>query len=258
MKSKLEDIIASHRLNALRDSRPLDELIDRACETPPPLDFIGALSVPGPAVIAEIKRRSPSKGDLALDLDPGEVAGMYASGGAQCLSVLTDTEFFGGSEQDLRNAKKSAGIPTLRKDFTVCQKDVCDARLMGADAILLIVAALSESELKALYTLARDLGLAVLVEVHDFYELDRALDIEPLMIGVNQRDLATFELDHERAIKMAGSLPAGTVSVAESGIRDGEDARELFEAGFDAILVGETLVRASDRKKAVEELLGRY
>lgn len=257
MKSKLEDIIASHRLKAFDDERPLDVLVDRAREMPAPLDFTGALSTPGPAVIAEIKRRSPSKGDIALDLDPGEVAGAYALGGAQCLSVLTDAEFFGGSEEDLRLAKKSAGIPTLRKDFTVSQKDVCDARLMGADAILLIVAALSDSELKELYTLARELFLAVLVEVHDFYELDRALEIEPLMIGVNQRDLATFELDHERAIKMAGGLPTGTVCVAESGIRDGKDARELFEAGFDAILVGETLVRAPDRKKVLEELLGK-
>ena len=214
----------------------------------------GAAPDLGVAVIAEIKRRSPSKGDLAPDLDPGVLAKAYQAGGATCLSVLTDSEFFGGSVDDLVEAAGATGLPVLRKDFTVGPRDVCDARLMGADAVLLIAAALSLSELPELLALALDLGLDALVEVHDELELRRALAAGATLIGVNQRDLTTFEVDTRRAERVVGAIPDGVVKVAESGIRGPGDARRLGRAGFDAILVGESLVRSGDPTTAVREL----
>jgi indole-3-glycerol phosphate synthase len=208
------------------------------------------------AVISEIKRRSPSKGDLDLHLDPAVVAAEYELGGAACLSVLTDAEFFGGGPDDLRAARAACSLPVLRKDFTVSPLDVCDARIMGADAVLLIVAALSDDELVRFLALARSLAMTALVEVHDGAELRRALDAGATVIGVNQRDLHTFEVDHGRALELGGSMPDGVVAVAESGIRDADDVGRLADAGYHAVLVGETLVRSPDRRSAVAELLG--
>ena len=182
------------------------------------------------------------------------MAAAYAAGGAACLSVLTDEEFFGGSADDLRAARAATDLPVLRKDFTVDARDVADARLMGADAVLLIVAALDQRELVDHVRLAIDLGLDALVEVHDEPELARALDAGATLVGVNQRDLVTFEVDHERATRMAVAIPDGVVSVAESGVRDGADARRLAAAGYDAILVGESLVTAGDPAGAVAAL----
>jgi indole-3-glycerol phosphate synthase len=198
------------------------------------------------AVIAEIKRRSPSKGNLNIDVDPAVLAQQYESGGATCLSVLTDVEHFAGSAQDLKVAHRSVGLPILRKDFTVDVRDVCDARLMGADAVLLIAAALSASEMVSFHEVATSLGLDVLVEVHDERELEVALKANATMIGVNQRDLVTFQVDHERAVRMGGVIPAGVVRVAESGVRGPDDAQSLRNAGYDAVLVGESLVTASN------------
>ena len=206
------------------------------------------------AVIAEVKRRSPSKGDLAPDLDPAALGRAYAEGGAACLSVLTDREFFGGSPDDLAAARAAIGRPVLRKDFTVDVRDVLDARLMGADALLLIVAALTDAELRRFHELAVDIGLDVLVEVHDEPELERALELRPGVVGVNQRDLVTFAVDTERAVRMAPLIPPGVVRVAESGIRDAADAATLAAAGYDALLVGETLVRAEGPAAAVAGL----
>lgn len=207
------------------------------------------------AVISEIKRRSPSKGDLDPGLDPTVVASQYEAGGAACLSVLTDREFFGGSPEDLQAARGACSLPVLRKDFTVSRADVCDARLMGADAVLLIVAALTDAELAELLALARQLSLTPLVEVHDADELARAFGAGATVIGVNQRNLKTFEVDHDLAVALAATFPAGVVSVAESGIRHAEDAGRLAAAGYDAVLVGETLVRSGDRRAAVAELV---
>jgi indole-3-glycerol phosphate synthase len=179
------------------------------------------------------------------------VAAEYEAGGAACLSVLTDREFFGGSPDDLVAARSACSIPVLRKDFTVAANDVCDARLMGADAVLLIVAALEQAELAGLVELARQLGLDVLVEVHDGEELARALDAGSELIGVNQRDLRTFEVDHRRALALAAEVPSGVVSVAESGIRGPEDAARLAAAGYDAVLVGESLVPTGGPRAAV-------
>ncbi len=205
-------------------------------------------------MISEVKRRSPSKGDLFADLDPAALARDYEAGGATCLSVLTDADHFGGSPEDLAAARGACGLPVLRKDFTVCTADVADARLMGADCLLLIAAALDDAELAGLHGAAVDVGLDVLVEVHDEPELDRALAVGATLVGVNQRDLVTFRVDHERALRMAAAFPDGVVSVAESGVRGPEDASALAEAGYDAVLVGESLVTSGDPAAAVAAL----
>jgi indole-3-glycerol phosphate synthase len=262
MPSYLADILASHRAQARHDRRDPDELAEQVEEATRlgtlavPRDFAGALRAPGLSCIAEVKRRSPSKGDLDPDLQPDLVAKEYVSGGAACLSVLTDEQFFGGSVPDLQMAREASGLPVLRKDFTVADVDVIDARRMGADAVLLIAAALDDDELARFQARAVALGLAVLVEVHDEPELDRALAAGARLVGVNQRDLRTFAVDHERACALAARIPSDVVAVAESGIRDGDDSRRLAEAGYDAILVGETLVRASDRAAALRALIG--
>jgi indole-3-glycerol phosphate synthase len=170
--------------------------------------------------------------------------------------VLTDGQYFGGSVADLQAARAASGLPVLRKDFTVQEADVVDARLMGADAVLLIAAALDDAELARFSQRADALGLAALVEVHDEAELERALTAGARLIGVNQRDLRTFTVDHDRAVQLARRIPAGVVAVAESGIRDGDDARRLADAGYDAVLVGETLVRSGDRQAALRTLVG--
>jgi len=206
------------------------------------------------AVIAEIKRRSPSKGDINMDLIPEQLAREYELGGASCLSVLTDGPHFAGSVTDLRMARAAVQLPVLRKDFTVCALDVLDARLMGADAVLLIVAALSDRELSQLHALALEVGLDALVEVHDEMELDRALAVNATLIGVNQRDLHTFHVDPQRAVRLAKRIPEGVLAVAESGITGADDARRCAEAGYRAVLVGEHLVRSADREMALTEL----
>jgi len=240
---------------AAADTRPVDALIAQARAMPPARPFGAALAGGDRlAVISEIKRRSPSKGDLAPDLDPAALAARYAAGGAACLSVLTDVEFFGGSVADLQAARAACDLPVLRKDFTVCPADVCDARLMGADCVLLIVAALAAEEVVELHRLAVDVGLDVLVEIHDEPELDVAVQAGAMQIGVNQRDLVTFQVDHARAERMAALIPSGIGRVAESGVRDGDDARRLRAAGYDAVLVGETLVTAPDPAAAIASL----
>ena len=237
------------------DARPLDDLLAAAREVSPTRGFRDALTGPGLAVIAEIKRRSPSKGPLNVELDPVAVAAAYDAGGAACLSVLTDEEFFGGSVDDLQAARAATKLPVLRKDFTAGAHDVADARLMGADAVLLIAAALERDELVDFHRLAVELGLDVLVEVHDERELEVALECGATLVGVNQRDLVTFEVDHVRAERMAAAIPAGIVKVAESGVRDAADAARLAAAGYDAILVGESLVTAPDPAAALAALL---
>lgn len=245
----LEEIIAAHRSAARRDSRVLDRLIVEAQALDPTRGFAHRLrndSQTGLAVIAEIKRRSPSKGALNPDLDPVLLATLYEEAGASCMSVLTDEDFFGGSVDDLQRARAATQLPVLRKDFTVSLHDVCDARLMGADCVLLIVAALSAVELREMHALAIEIGLDVLVETHDEREIEQALDAGANMIGVNQRDLKTFAVDHERAVRVASHIPDGVLKVAESGVRNGDDASSLRSAGYDAILVGETLVVSED------------
>ena len=258
MGTYLDTILDAHRVAAGADRRPLDGLIETARSKPPTRGFSAALSAGGDegrvAVIAEIKKRSPSRGDLAPELVPGVLAREYAEGGAACLSVLTDAEFFGGSAVDLGEARAAVNIPVLRKDFTVSERDVCDARIIGADAVLLIVAALSDAELAAFVTLATELGLDALVEVHDEGEVDRALAAGASVVGVNQRDLTTFEVDTERAVRVARAIPPHVVRVAESGISGPDDAARLGHAGYHAVLVGESLVTSADPAGAVRAL----
>jgi indole-3-glycerol phosphate synthase len=255
MSTYLDRIVARHREVAAADQRSLDVLVEEARTAPPTRGFRDALAAtPGLAVIAEVKRRSPSKGALAESLDPAALAVAYVHGGASCLSVLTDEEFFGGSSADLRAARSATALPVLRKDFTVDQRDVADARLMGADAVLLIVAVLERLELTNLLKLAGELELDALVEVHDEPELEQALEAGATTIGVNQRDLYTFEVDQARAERMATVIPDGTVKVAESGIRDAADTKRLAAAGYHAILVGEALVTATDPAAALAAL----
>jgi indole-3-glycerol phosphate synthase len=249
MATYLDDIVAAHR-NHPEPSVTYDDLAD----APAPRDFAGSLVGDGLHVIAEIKRRSPSMGDLNADLDPALMAKAYADGGASALSVLTDADYFGGSPADLQAARGAVDLPVLRKDFTVCEADVLAARLMGADAVLLIVAALSDAELRRFLEVAATLDLGALVEVHDEPELERALAAGARIVGVNQRDLRTFEVDHERALRMAAVIPDGVVRVAESGVRDAADAARLRDAGYDAILVGQSVVTAGDPAEMVRSL----
>jgi indole-3-glycerol phosphate synthase len=252
----LDRILADHRAAAAADRRSIEALRDQAADQPDCRGFRAAVAGPGLSVIAEIKRRSPSKGDLATDLVPADLARAYQDGGAGCLSVLTDGAWFGGSVADLVEARGASSLPVLRKDFTVSEADVCDARIMGADAVLLIAAALDDRELIAFSTLAEELSMDVLAEVHDERELERVLVAGANMVGVNQRDLVTFAVDGGRAERVAAAIPPGVVKVAESGVRNAADSRRLADAGFDALLVGETLVRSGDPAGAVRSLLG--
>ena len=255
MGTYLDTILDAHRAAAMADDRPLGMLVEQAEGLSPARPFAAALRADDDlAVIAEVKRRSPSKGPLALDLDPASLAVSYQCGGAACLSVLTDTAFFGGSADDLAEARRACDLPVLRKDFTVDERDVVDARIMGADAVLLIAAALDDDLLGRCLDRAAALGMAALVEVHDGDELARAAALGATLVGVNQRNLATFEVDRTLAARLMDAMPAGTVTVAESGVRGAEDAVALAAAGYDAVLVGETLVTSDDPGAAVVDL----
>ena len=254
----LDKIVQSHRERAAREQRNLDGLVGQARALPATRGFAEQLVVGSReqlCVVAEIKRKSPSKGVLHSDLNAANISALYEQGGASCLSVLTDEDFFGGSVEDLQIARASTSLPVIRKDFTVSEFDVVDARLMGADCVLLIAAALTNDELSRFFDLAMHIGLDVLVETHDESELDRALNVGANIVGVNQRDLITFEVDHARAERMASLIPPTVVRVAESGVRDARDARRLRDAGYDAVLVGESIVTAGDPAAAVRDLM---
>lgn len=247
----LDEILAAKRaeLALLQNSEARDTLRRAALDAPPARDFAGALRHHDGrlAVIAEIKRRSPSKGDLAPDLDPAVVAKSYGTGGAAALSVLTDRPFFGGSVDDLQKARATVELPALRKDFTIDETQVYEARAIGADAVLLIVAALPDDALLAgLRALADEVGIVALVEAHDEAELDRALAAGATVVGVNARDLGTFGEDLGSSERLADRIPADVAAVAESAIRTPEDAGRMADAGYDAVLVGEALVRSDD------------
>jgi len=253
----LDEILAQHREVASRDSRSLSGLIEATRTISNSRGFAKRLiedSRNALAVVAEIKRRSPSRGLLSHDLDPKVVAEQYKNAGASCISVLTDSDFFGGSVDDLKSARGAVDLPVLRKDFTVSLNDICDAKLMNSDCILLIVAALSKVELAEFHKFASELGLDVLVEIHDEPELDLALEIGAKMIGVNQRNLKTFEVDQQRAVRIAKEIPSNVVRVAESGVRTRDDALQLRDAGYHAVLVGESLVTSKNIAMTLDEL----
>lgn len=247
----LDRILATKRdeVTVLRRPQTRDLLRKTALDAAPTRDFVGALRRADrhPGLIAEIKRRSPSKGDLALDLDPALLATKYQSGGATALSVLTDAVYFGGAIADLQTARAAVELPVLRKDFVIDEVQVYESRAIGADAILLILAAISDDALvRDLAELAHELDLGVLVEAHNAAEVGRGAALGVPILGVNARDLGTFDEDLDGAATLIDQVPAGTITVAESAIGTAADAERMAEAGFDALLVGEALVRSED------------
>jgi indole-3-glycerol phosphate synthase len=252
----LDDILAT-KAEEVEALRPHAAAIEQAArDAGPARDFAAALTAgDGVAVIAEIKRRSPSKGDLAPDLDAVATAKSYETGGAAALSVLTDAPYFDGSLRDLEEARGSVRVPVLRKDFTLDPLQVAEARASGADAVLLITAALPDDGLlRELREAADEWGIVALVEADDEEGVDRAVAAGARVVGVTNRDLRTFGEDLSVAERVAARIPEGVVRVAESAIRSVDDARRMAAAGFDAVLVGEALVRAPDPEAAVRDL----
>jgi indole-3-glycerol phosphate synthase len=245
-------------LAAARVARGAGELERLARAAPPARDFVGALrarlAAGQTAVIAEIKRASPSKGLLRADFDPPSIARSYAAGGAACLSVLTDREYFQGAPEFLVAARGACALPVLRKDFVIDSYQVLESRAMGADCILLIAAALEPSAMRELESLALELGMAVLVEVHDAAELDAALALKTPLIGVNNRDLRSFVTRLETTLDLLPKIPSGRVVVTESGILSRQDVQKMRAAGVGAFLVGEAFMRAADPGQALKEL----
>jgi indole-3-glycerol phosphate synthase len=248
---------------ARRARRPLGELEARAAAMPPARGFAAALATRvaagDAAVIAEVKKASPSKGVIRADFDPAAIARSYEAGGAACLSVLTDVDFFQGSDAFLQQARDACTLPVLRKDFTVDPYQVAEARAIGADCILLIVAALDDARLHDLSAQAMELGMDVLVEAHDGAELERALRVPSVagrtpLAGVNNRDLRTFEVSLDTSIRLRATMPPGRRLVAESGIATRDDVRRLRDAGVDAFLVGEAFMREADPGAALHRL----
>jgi indole-3-glycerol phosphate synthase len=223
---------------------------------PPALDFDSGLRQPGISLIAEVKRASPSAGPIA-DVDPGEQAAGYEAGGAAAISVVTEPRHFSGSLADLRAIRRRTSVPTLRKDFIVHPAQVIQSRAEGADAVLLIAAALSTSELEELRSVAGELGMAALVEAHGREDLDRALESGAQIVGVNGRDLESLDVDPEAALVLLSSVPGDRLAVLESGIRSHDDVRRAEAAGAGAVLVGEALMRAADPATAARTLMGR-
>ena len=253
----LDEIVTGVRedLAAREALVPLAEVKAAALDARPALDALAALRAPGVGVIAEVKRRSPSKGDLADIPDPAELAAQYAAGGARVISVLTERRRFGGSHADLDAVRAVVDVPVLCKDFIVTSYQVHEARAHGADVVLLIVAALEQNALVGLLERVVSLGMTPLVEVHTEAEADRALDAGASVIGVNARDLTTLQVDLSTFEKIAPGLPSGVVKVAESGVRGPHDLISYAAAGADAVLVGEGLVTARDARQAVADLV---
>jgi indole-3-glycerol phosphate synthase len=255
----LDEIMAHKRqeLRARRRAVPLAELKARGGDQPPPLDFALALQGQGAGLIAEVKRASPSRGVLCHDFDPVGLAKTYTISGAVAISVLTDDKFFQGKLEYLARIRGVLGptVPLLRKDFIFDPYQIYEARAYGADALLFIVAVLSDEMLTRLLTLTHEIGMAALVEVHDEEEVERVLPLRPQVVGINNRNLRDFSVDLAAFERLRPLLPGGTVAVAESGVRTAADVRRLAMMGADAVLVGEALVTAPDRAAKVQELV---
>jgi len=248
----LDDIVRYHRERANADGRNWQERLGSVHYSGPSmLDALRAGVNSNVKVIAEVKRRSPSKGWINEHLDAAQFAREYELGGASAISVLTDGPHFSGSEEDFAQVRAASSLPLLRKDFTVSANDVIDGAQMGASTVLLIVAALSDEELTFFHSVAQRCGMDVLVEVHDLDEARRAVDLGARIIGVNQRDLRTFDVNPDGAASVIGALPSNVVAVAESGLNSREDVQRAAAAGFDAVLVGESFVRSADPADAV-------
>jgi indole-3-glycerol phosphate synthase len=259
MASILDEIVATkHKeVEASRKRLPLDELEVQAESAPPVRDFRAALAGPGPiTLIAEVKKASPSAQVIRADFDPIAIARTYQAHGAACLSVLTDAPYFQGHLSYLARIRASVAIPLLRKDFVIDEYQVVEARLAGADAVLLIAEILDDRQLAALHARIKGLGMAALVEFHDEVNLPRVLGAGADLIGINNRDLTRFVTDLDLTLRLRDKVPSDVVLVSESGIRTRSDVERLEAAGVSAILVGETLMRADDIGLAVERLLG--
>jgi indole-3-glycerol phosphate synthase len=237
--------------------RPLDVVQAEARTAPPPRDLAAALRAPGVSLIAEIKRASPSRGLLHPNLDPAGQAATYQVHGAAAISVLTDERFFRGTLDDLCAVRRAVRLPVLRKEFVIDVYQVYQARAAGADAVLLIVAALDDARLHALYALIEELGMSALVEVHDEAELARALALAPRILGINNRNLHTFEVSLDVTAHLSALVPPETLLVAESGIHTAADVARLAELDVHGMLVGESLIRAPDVGAKVRELTAR-
>ncbi len=229
-----------------------------AAQAPAPRGFTAALQrrieAGGAGVIAEIKRASPSKGIIREDFDPPAIARSYEAAGAACLSVLTDRDFFQGDDAFLTQAREATALPVLRKDFIIAPYQVYETRALGADCMLLIAAAMGDSLMRELYELGREIGLDVLVEVHDEQELERALALEPQLVGINNRDLRTFETDLDNTLRLATKIPAGVTVVTESGIYTREEVEHIRAHGVHGFLIGESFMRANDPGTKLREL----
>src|SRR5207342_2216208 len=260
MSDILRTILArkAEEVRARSETLPLRELSARVAGAPPARGFADAVAAKiarnQPAVIAEVKKASPSKGVIRADFRPADIARSYEAAGAACLSVLTDIDFFQGSDAFLQEARAACSLPVLRKDFVVDAWQVYEARLLGADCILLIVAALGDAALAELCHLALDLGMDVLVEVHDLDELERALQVPAPLLGINNRNLRTFQVSIDTTLDLRGAVPKDRLLVTESGIATREDVARLRAHGVEAFLVGESFMRAPDPGAALRAL----
>jgi len=256
----LKRILAVKReeIAAAASAKPLQEIRHEAEATPPPMDFAGALRAKNkagyPAVIAEIKKASPSRGVLREPFHPAEIAASYARHGAACLSVLTDTQFFQGRPEHLAQARRASGLPTLRKDFLIEPYQVYEARVLGADCILLVAAALDVTRMLELEAISASLKMGVLVEVHDAPELDSALALRTPLLGINNRDLRTFETRVATTLDLLNRIPAGRLVITESGISTAQEVALMRRHGVNAFLVGEAFMRAVDPGVALARL----
>lgn len=258
MPSRLLEIVQQKRIEAEALKSRAAELRKAALTRNNFRGFRRHLYLPSEmTLIAEVKKASPSEGDIAVGIDPAEQAALYEQCGANALSILTDKKFFKGSLDDLRAAREMTRIPVLRKDFIVSPLQVHESVAAGADAILLIVAALNDNELHDLYHLARDLQLDVLVETHDLREMDRALELGADIIGINNRNLHTFEINLETTAELAQEIPSDCIAVAESGIQTREDVVFCQQQGINTLLIGTTLMRSPDVKGTIQQLLGK-
>jgi len=255
--SVLDSIIEGVREDLARRRKPLSQIHEQMSQAPSALDAYGALLGEQMKVIAEVKRSSPSKGELSTITDPASLAEQYQEAGASVISVLTEERRFKGSLADLAAVRARVTIPILRKDFMVDEYQFFEARAYGADVVLLIVAALSKSQLRDFYDVATELGMASLIEVHTADELERALEISPQIVGVNSRNLKTLEVSQEAFADLIPRIPSALIRVAESGIASRADVEFAQNAGANAILVGEALVTSGDPKLAMRKLLGQ-
>ena len=256
MSLRLDELVGATReaVHRRKRERPLAELEREAGSQPEGRPFAEALARPGTSLIAEHKRRSPSAGTIREGLSCADVVSAYERGGAAALSVLTEEAHFGGSLADLREARAASELPVLRKDFTIDPYQLYEAKAAGADAVLLVVGAMSQDELAALYREAHALDLDAIVEIHDEEELDAALDVDADVLGINNRNLEDFSVDIQRTFDLLHDVPAGKVVVSESGIHTREQIDELEQVGVDAVLIGEALMRAPDPEEAVRQL----